>query len=237
VVCLSKMSHEPTDGISAGYVHTVGIKETIAARDSPPIDHKSNQSDDQKKELRRSLKELDKWFQYAETIGQTRLNNFLLAFSIMLAGSSVLLQIESRAALLLAFFIDAAGFLMAVASIFFGARQMKFHKMLEGQILNRLEQYYAAYGAEIGSLAVFHVTLMKYPELETDMAAEFDPRDIHGKPCKLSGLSRILSARVFLSLVPALFAILFVAALFVTHTKWRELPMPQVSIWMELFNF
>jgi hypothetical protein len=169
------------------------------------------------KEIFKSIRAFDKWFRYAETIGQTRLYNFLMAFSILLAACSVLLGIKSFGTTMLAGVIAVGGIIVCLWSVTLGNRQIKFHQMIEANICELMERYekLPEPKTDIRLLPVHSVIVLK----KCGHTCELEEPELLSPGKKVFELTEAeykLSARHFLPAVPKVFAFLFALTLAVS---------------------
>lgn len=90
---------------------------------------------EKRRELEMQVEAFDKWFQYAEVIGQQRLYNFLMASSIIFVGCATLLASNSN---MIGFILSAClailGAFLSWVWYVLGRRQAKFHDMIDENI-------------------------------------------------------------------------------------------------------
>jgi hypothetical protein len=189
--------------------------------------------DDLESRLRKSIKQFDEWFQYAETIGQTRLYNFLMAFSILLAGCSVLLSAQKWVASTLSGFIAAGGLIVSFFSAVLGRRQIKFHDLIERQLHDRLKQYEALGGTDVTLIPVYHVHRLRDAAAKAPItrgkrkghSLPDHPKEKHLTEIHLTTYEKNWSARKFLVMVPWVFTGLFaLTLLFSAYEVYLQFP-------------
>jgi hypothetical protein len=143
--------------------------------------------------------EFDKWFQYAETIGQTRLGSFLFAASITLAAFATL---YSRDIFLLSSGVAMFGIFFSFAWLILGLRQGKFHEKIETQI-----DFWLRNWESINEISVRKQSIEQFPIWHVrNMKKDLDT----GITTKLSWLDQLFRTRRFLWVVPSAFLAIYV---------------------------
>jgi disulfide bond formation protein DsbB len=148
----------------------------------------------------------DKWFQYAENIGQQRLYNFLMAASITFVGCATLLASTNIAGHLVAVLLAVLGMFMSVMWYILGRRQAKFHTMIEVNLSRLFNSLGDCKNCE--EFPIYHVMSMK----DKTKPQQEDSR------LSLNPLEHWLSNRRFLSAVPVLFGLAFFVTLIISTT-------------------
>lgn len=153
-----------------------------------------------KKTIGDQINAFDKWFQYAEQIGQQRLYNFLMAASIIFVGCATLMaSTKNTGGHILAILLSLLGIGMSWMWYILGRRQAKFHDMLEKNLRKRFEQLgYPDNCEHCDEFPIYHVYQMKIDNNE------------------LTCLERKWSNRLFLSAVPKWFGFAFFITLIIT---------------------
>jgi hypothetical protein len=152
----------------------------------------NNDENDIKKQIEK-IKAFDKWFQYAENIGQQRLYNFLMAASITFVGYATLLTSTNIIAHIIALLLAMLGILMSIIWYVLGKRQAKFHNMLD----EKLRDIFRRYETISKEHPIFYVLQMK------------DHPDEQSETTRLNYIELLLSSRLFLSVVPIVFGVAF----------------------------
>lgn len=141
------------------------------------------------------IKQLDQWFQFAETIGQSRLYNFLMAASILFLACAALMASEAPYTHYLATALTILGMFISAMWSVLGTRQAKFHEKIDSELRNALQKL-----DERHQFAIYHIQQMKD-------AWKDQPKDM-----KLNRFERSLSNRRFLFFVPISFGVAFFIA-------------------------
>lgn len=174
-------------------------------------------------------------FLHAETVGQTRLNNFLMTGTILLIGSAVSLAIEQPKVVgpAVSLVLATLGVMFSRAWYYLGRRQRMYHHFVE-YMLNSIAREGVAQEASAGSarairnLQYFHSHVVRKPfEVSGEKSSKSDVRYPEQR----------FSSRKLLTTVPRYFAVAYVAVWIISFAvlAWQVKCFPEQLYGVSLF--
>lgn len=161
------------------------------------------------------LRQLDEWFRFAESIGQERLYNFLMAASILFLACATTIT-TGGIGTIFAIAVAGLGTFFSFLWWVLGKRQSKFHNKIDTELRIRFERHPTP-----EQFAIYHIHDMK-TRLEIDKSQE------------LNKLEHFVSNRRVLRWVPILFGCAFIIAIIlgmfaVLSPRQSEMPLERIS--------